>query len=86
MPKHINRKRPRKGTPQVPAKAKELLAAEKPIFELRTKDGERCIHCFVCDMTSFGPKDVAYKFCGNCKIFFEDVMRAYAVLKHIGRA
>lgn len=30
----------------------------------------RCLHC---KMTSHHPKDVAYRYCGHCHVFHEDI-------------
>ena len=91
--KMTKRKRPRRGTPIVPAKAKELIEADKPLFEIRGglrgypsgRAGRtpRVLHCFICEMDSHSPQDIAHKFCGNCKVFFEDVRQAHAVLAHV---
>ena len=80
------RKRPRRGTPVVPDKARELIDADKPLFEVTFHVGAKHIHCHICGKDSYSPQDIAHKFCGFCKVFFEDVRMAYAALKIVENA
>ena len=34
-------------------------------------DGGKAIKCMTCGMTSYHPKDVEHRYCGNCNKFHE---------------
>lgn len=41
-------------------------------FTLGEIDGERYIECNTCEMRSFNPDDIKYKYCDNCGVFHHD--------------
>ena len=41
-------------------------------FYTISEDG-KSITCHACNMTSYSPEDVKHKFCGNCRVFLEDL-------------
>jgi hypothetical protein len=50
----------------------------EPTYEL-VNDG-RAIRCRRCGLTSHNPNDVAQRYCGQCKVFHEDVGPSVAAL------
>lgn len=52
------------------------LGWDKPVdwvdsYKIGERDGQKNITCTDCGLTSFHPKDVQYKYCGNCHKFHE---------------
>ena len=43
-------------------------------FEI-VEDG-RAIKCLLCGRTSWHPKDVEHRYCGNCEVFHDDLAAA----------
>lgn len=41
------------------------------------------ITCPVCKMTSYHPKDIEYKYCGNCHNFHDLLLRTEALDREI---
>ena len=37
----------------------------------KTKEGYEYIQCLKCGRKSFHPKDIEYKYCGNCHEFLD---------------
>lgn len=44
-------------------------------YEIDEEEGS--IKCLNCGLTSYNPKDVAFKYCGNCHIFHDDEIIKY---------
>lgn len=44
---------------------------KKTFYFIETEDGQKGIRCLKCKRTSFHPKDIENKYCGNCHIFYD---------------
>lgn len=53
----------------------------EPTYELI--DDGRAIRCHFCGQTSHNPTDVAQRYCGQCKVFHEDVAELMAELRRL---
>lgn len=44
-------------------------------FELVETNGQQGIKCLDCGLTSYHPKDIEHKYCGNCHKFHESLFK-----------
>lgn len=49
--------------------AVNALNLEAKTFEIVTKNELQGIKCLCCQMISYNPNDIEYKYCGNCHQF-----------------